>query len=578
MRRRTVFLALVALGICGTCIAKTPKGESIELKSAAKSVLNVSVDGVPVKVTRYVDNYVSAPNRPEDQKINIYIPENATKASPIIFYVNNAGWQANAYPEGTIRDGGEYDGTSDKVGVALKEGYVVVSYGGRSRGNGLTGEKYLGHSPAIMTDTKAAIRYLRHNKKALPAGDTEKIIITGTSGGGALSTVVAASGNSEDYFPSLYEIGAAGIRRNPDGSFTSDPGYGDNVFGVIAYCPITDLGHGCAAYEWLFHDTRKVMYLTGEMNYPSADERTVMAASEQLSSMYADYIDGLGLRDKDGELITSSNLRDHIAALMKEEIAKSIVEFGIDKMKEDLTQEIRQRGFFGGAPGGGRPQGNGAPRMGGGMPQGQGAPQMREGQNAQSSQSTQTAAQRRVSNGWVTFGEDGSFTYDLDKHLYYLAKYTTLKVAPAFSNSGLYSAGQNEDSLFGSEYDEYSPFNEYSWNNDCKENGVGKDDTGLSWKEFLSTPEGERLSLQIKMTCAMDYLLEGKSDTAPFWYVRHGMDDRDASFAVEATLFNAVMSSGKVKASDVGFAWLKPHSGDYDVAEAYSWLKGVLAK
>jgi hypothetical protein len=253
-------------------------------------------------------------------------------------------------------------------------------------------------------------------------------------------------------------------------------------------------------------------------------------------------------------------------------------EFGIDKMKEDLTQEIRQRGFFGGAPGGGRPQGNGAPRMGGGMPQGQGAPQMREGQNAQSSQSTQTAAQRRVSNGWVTFGEDGSFTYDLDKHLYYLAKYTTLKVAPAFSNSGLYSAGQNEDSLFGSEYDEYSPFNEYSWNNDCKENGVGKDDTGLSWKEFLSTPEGERLSLQIKMTCAMDYLLEGKSGTAPFWYVRHGMDDRDASFAVEATLFNAVMSSDKVKASDVGFAWLKPHSGDYDVAEAYSWLKGVLAK
>ena len=168
MRRRTVFLALVALGICGACMAKTPKGESIELKSAAKSVLSVSVDGVPVKVTRYVDNYVTAPNRPEDQKINIYIPENATKASPIIFYVNNAGWQANAYPEGTIRDGQDYNGTSDKVGVALKEGYVVVSYGGRSRGNGLTGEKYLGHSPAIMTDTKAAIRYLRHNKKALP--------------------------------------------------------------------------------------------------------------------------------------------------------------------------------------------------------------------------------------------------------------------------------------------------------------------------------------------------------------------------------------------------------------------------
>lgn len=579
--KRIIPVSLLTLFICAACPAKAPKGESIELKSAAKSVLNVSVDGSPVKVTWYVDNYVTRPNRPEDQKINIYIPQNATKSSPIIFYVNNAGWTANSYPSGTIREGQDYNGTSDKVGVALKEGYVVVSYGGRSRGNGLTGDKFLGHSPAIMTDTKAAIRYLRHNKKVLPAGDTDKIIITGTSGGGALSTVVGASGNSPDYYPSLYEIGAAGITRNPDGSFSSAPGYGDEIFGVIAYCPITDLGHGCAAYEWLFHDTRKVMYLTGEMNYPAADEKTVMKASAELAAIYADYIDGLGLRDKNGELITSKNLREHITELMEEEIAKSIKEYGVEKMKEDLTQEIRSRGF-GGMMGGGRPQGGGAPQMGGNRPQGGGAPQMggeRGGQNRQDNPSeNQSSAQHRVSNGWVTFGDDGSFTYDLDKHLYYLAKYTTLKVAPAFSNLGLYPSGQNEDSLFGSEADEYSPFNAYSWDKDCKANGVGKDDTGLTWEEFLSTEDGKRLSLQIKMTCAMDYILEGKSDTAPFWYVRHGMDDRDASFAVETTLFNAVMSSGKIKDSDVGFAWLKPHSGDYDVPEAYSWLKGVLGK
>jgi len=29
---------------------------------------------------------------------------------------------------------------------------------------------------------------------------------------------------------------------------------------------------------------------------------------------------------------------------------------------------------------------------------------------------------------------------------------------------------------------------------------------------------------------------------------------------------------------NVGFAWLKPHSGDYDVPEAYAWLKSVLEK
>ena len=81
---------------------------------------------MPVKVCWYVDNYVKYPNLPQDQLINVYIPENATKDSPIMFYVNNGGWIANSYPDNTIADGKDYNGTHDKVGVALKEGYVVV--------------------------------------------------------------------------------------------------------------------------------------------------------------------------------------------------------------------------------------------------------------------------------------------------------------------------------------------------------------------------------------------------------------------------------------------------------------------
>jgi len=556
--KKTFIVAAVALA-CMTLSAKTPKGESIELKSAQKSVLNVSVDGQSVKVTWYVDNYVTRPNRPEDQKINVYIPENATKSSPIIFYVNNGGWQANTYPTNTIEDGKDYDGTSNRVGVALKEGYVVVSYGCRSRANGLTDGKYLGHSPATMTDTKAAIRYLRYNKKALPAGDTEKIIITGTSGGGALSTVIAASGNSEDYFQSLYEIGAAGITKNADGTYSSTQGCGDNILGVIAYCPITDLGHACFAYEWLFQDTRKALYLAGEMKYDYADEKTVMAASKELSQMYVSYLNGLGLKDEKGNAINSSNLKDYITNLMKEEIEKTIAEIGVDNMKKDIEQEIRRRGF--GGPGMG-PQG----RMGPGNPP-----------TGSDNKSTEPV-QHRVNNGWLTFNDDGSYTYDFDKHLYYLAKYTTLKVAPSFSNKGLYSAGMNEDNLFGSESDEYSPFNAYSWNYDSQKNNVGKDDTGLTWDEFIKTDDGKALAKEIKMASAMDYLLENRSDTAPYWYVRHGMDDRDTSFSVETTLFYSVKTSPKVKNSNVGFAWLKPHSGDYDVNEAYTWLKAVLGK
>ena len=541
---------MFAMAVCVSMAgAGKDKGESISLKSAVKNIISVSVDGTPVKVARYVDNYVSKPNRPEDQKINIFIPENATKSSPILFYVNNGGWQSNAYPENTLKDGQDYDGTSSKVGVALKEGYVIVSYGGRSRNNGMTDGKYLGHSPAIMVDTKAAIRYLRFNKKSLPAGDTEKIIVTGTSGGGALSTVIAASGNSPDFFEYLYEIGAAGIVRNADGTFSSKPGFGDNVLGVIAYCPITDLGHSCYAYEWLFGNTRKALCLAGEMKYPYADEKTVLRASDALASMYVPYLNGLGLKDEKGNPINDGNLKDYITVLMKEEIDRTIAEIGVEKMKQDIEQEIRVRRF--GRPAGAAPAG--ASNSAGNQP-----------------------VQHRVNNGWLTFNEDGTYDYDLDKHLYYLAKYTTLKVAPSFSNIGLYDNGMNEDTLFGTEDQEYSPFNAWSWNHDIRRNSVGLDDTGLTWDEFLATDDGKHLMNQMKMTCAMDYILENTADIAPFWYVRHGMDDRDNSFAVEAELFYSIKGSPSIKSHNVGFAWLKPHSGDYDVPEAYSWLKEVL--
>lgn len=516
--KRLVFLTVLA-GLLGCALhaQNTSENHSINFRSAKKTVLNVSVDGQPVKVAWYVDNYVRYPNNPQDQLINVYVPENAEKYSPIIFYVNNGGWIANSYNDRTITEGTDYDGTDDKVGTALKEGYVVVTYGCRSRANEPVDGSYLGHSPATMTDTKAAIRYLRHNRKALPAGDVEKIFITGTSGGGALSTVIAASGNSPDYLPSLYEIGAAGVIRNSDGSYSSAAGCGDNVLGVIGYCPITDLGNACAAYEWLYGDTRKLMYITGEMNYPFVDEKTVLSASEELAALFSEYIEGLGYAD----------LKDYITGLMHEEIEKTLEEIGPEQMLEDIGKESR--------------------------------------------------GVKRINNGWLVFNKDGSYEYDLDKHLYYVAKYTALKPAPAFSNKGLFVTHMNEDSLFGSEDIPYCPFNEYSWNNDKENNDAGKDETGMTWDEFMETEEGRELALQIKMTSAIDYLIEGTSDIAPYWYVRHGMDDRDTSFAVEAMLFQAVRSCGKVVDSNVGFAWLKPHSGDYDVPEAYSWLKKVLS-
>ncbi|MGN1001807.1 MAG: subtype B tannase [Oscillospiraceae bacterium] len=508
--------------------------DPLSFKDAEVTYLYPHLDGKEIAVKTYIDSYAANPNRPEDQMIQICVPENATADSPIIFLVDNSGWQSDAFAsqKGVKSYGtemgfrgeqivGDYSSTDSSIGVALTQGYVIVSLGARSRSNGETDGEYLGHSPATMTDTKAAIRYLRYNADILPAGDPEKIVISGTSGGGALSVVIAASGNSADYFESLYEIGAAGIVKNADGSYSSVEGIGDNVWATIAYCPITDLGNACAAYEWTWGDARDELIAEGHEMYSGdnaygvpADE--LSALSDEMAAAYEVYVDSLGL-----EGLSSENLRDAVIALMEKEITEAISEVGIEQMKEDLK----------GAD-------------------------------------------------WLTINDDGSFVYDFEAHCKWVGTQTKYKTAPAFSNTGMgekYAGERNEDNLFGSRSDAYSPFNKWSWERDAVENAVGKDDTGLTWEQYIETEDGQALLQQIKMTSPIQYLLDdADGDSAPYWYVRYGMADRDSSFAVETVLYYSLLNAADVDEVDFEFAWLKPHSGDYDVPEAYAWLNSVV--
>jgi acetyl esterase/lipase len=95
-------------------------------------------------------------------------------------------------------------------------------------------------------DLKAAVRYLLFNDARIP-GDAEKIVSNGTSAGGALSALLGTSGDSADYEADLQALGAALAH--------------DDIFAVSAYCPITNLEHADATYEWQFagiHDYKKI--------------------------------------------------------------------------------------------------------------------------------------------------------------------------------------------------------------------------------------------------------------------------------------------------------------------------------
>ena len=84
--------------------------------------------------------------------------------------------------------------------TALSKGYVVASVGARGRTLEKDG-KYTGKAPAAIIDLKAAVRYLHANDNVMP-GDAKKIISNGTSAGGALSALLGASGDSNDYIKS----------------------------------------------------------------------------------------------------------------------------------------------------------------------------------------------------------------------------------------------------------------------------------------------------------------------------------------------------------------------------------------
>jgi len=544
-------LSLIFLTLASVCFAALSGSKKAEINlekalktgEATKTTITPFIDGKKLKIDYYVAPYVSKPNRPGDQLINIYVPENATEKSPVLFVVNNGGWFMDDYKDTitdragiAIKDGVNYHtdidtkadtakGRQQFSAMALKRGFVVVSYGARGRNNGATDGKFLGHSPATATDTKAAIRYLRANKKFLKNIDTDKIVVNGTSGGGAMTALIAASGNSPDFFEYLYEIGAAGISKSEDGKFINDPETGDNVFATMSYCPITDLGHADQAYEFTYNETRKKLFADGKLAFDVAAQEDIMRKSDALKADYAKYVNSLGLVRKDGSPLTAENLNEEIIRLMKNEIEESIEEIGISKMKADIENS----------------QWHG--------------------------------------NNWLVFNEeDKTYEYDFEQHKYFAAMNTKLKIAPAFSNSGLYEPQQqNEDNLFGTREQPYCPFEFLSWNEDTVKNSVGKDDTGLEWDEFIKTPEGQKIAKQIKMTCPFDYLTEDKNvNIAPNWYVRWGMKDRDSSFALETVFYHELLNSTGVKNLNFEFTWLFPHSGNYDAKEAFLWLDSIL--
>lgn len=263
--------------------------------------------------------------RPADpvQKLNIFVPEAYGQGGTVCGYTKDT---APIFIPNTV--GGYLPGPADEPGLnirtgmpnsiftALEHGCVVVSGGVRGRTSGKrnseffeggktddTGQydgKMVGKAPALIVDMKAVIRYIRHNRSLIP-GDTERIITSGTSAGGALSALAGAAGNSQDYVPYLKEIGAADER--------------DDVFAANCYCPIHNLENADAAYEWQFggirdyYRTRHQKTENGIIRIPEEGTMTdrQMELSQELQNRFPAYLNSLNLKDENGNSLKLDN-------------------------------------------------------------------------------------------------------------------------------------------------------------------------------------------------------------------------------------------------------------------------------
>lgn len=538
---------LIATAWSMTTLAVAAEGifdKDLRLDPSAFTEFTVTLDGTPIRVRRYEAVYAGKPVAMRDsqparqmgrrgspsgateqtledlltyQKLAIYVPESAFKDqdAAMIFSVNNGGWFASEL-KSSIQESGSYSSTSDtdKVGAALAAGYVFVDVATRGRGILAADGTAAGKAPAVVVDAKAAVRFLRLNDDILP-GSAERIVITGTSGGGGLSTAVAASGNSADFLPNLRDIGAAGIDAQGQSSL------GDDVFAIIAYCPITSLGYADLAYEWQYQTQRGTISQVSE---------TELVASNILRGKYADYLAGLDLTTASGTALSTDTINQELLAIITQEIQDRIDEGGeIPALDEMLSFSSR-------------------------------------GETTE------------VENTWLDVQDGIIMPINLDKFLDFVASTSALKSVPAFDPTGNadHEGVGGENTLFGAAATPYSNFTAYSWDhNAIAGDGSGVDDAGLAWTDYLKTDAGQDLAAQIRMTDPQSYL-KGEADSAPYWYIRHGMIDRDTSFAVEIALYNAVRMTPAVKDVNFTLPWMTPHSGNYDVQEAYVWLAEAL--
>ena len=559
-------------------------GVTLSSDFAGWRTISGTYNGVPMTVTHYWGWYAETPNN-TNQRIDIYVPSNVTSKSAILHMVNNSGWMANGYYGGVrfVNITGnltQTGGNGNQMLEALARGIVVVSSGARSGGAPEETK-----SPATMADTKAAIRFLRANMapgmELYGKGNPDLVFVTGTSGGGALSNIVGASGNSPDYFAIQYDIGSLGLQwigatpyanaslvQRTDGKNCANT-LSDAYIGVLSYCPMDFFGMGEQESEWFYNEKR--------WTQPNEAIKTpaIMTLSNALAAYVPEYVNALGLKDENGAQLTATyacenaeeggvaggTLMDATVRLMERAIERAIDSWATGTQVETGTSSLAIL------------------------------------------YDNEVVRNSILINGEAITGPVDASTYPVGSTVEITDRTQLLLGLNATALPNIFAFSYSNNTVFstflGNLFSDGSFFNGLAWDVYTGSlPGVGKTQTGMEWADYLKTPGGQRRVFQIKTASAIPYLnannLEafpylneagfyGSSETevAPYWRPRYGMNDQQMSYGGQAVFYYSLINNPavNVEVSDLQlFNWNRGHEGNYDNMDTFfAWIEACVA-
>ncbi|QJD96218.1 alpha/beta hydrolase [Mucilaginibacter robiniae] len=149
---------------------------------------------------------------------------------------------------------------------------------------------------------------------------------------------------------------------------------------------------------------------------------------------------------------------------------------------------------------------------------------------------------------WLTITGGKVTGLDFDGYVHYMER---MKTPPAFDALNL-STGENQ--LFGTATVDKAHFTKFSADNSAVK-AVTAD------------------AIVVKMMNPMDYIGRADTKTSAHWRIRHGTKDKDTGLAVSVML--ATLLQNKGYDVNLELPWDRPHSGDYDQNELFSWIDGI---